>query len=108
MTTVQVPTSELVGDALDWAVAKAAGLPNGGVDWEWDEDAWISDEYNIDGRYEFFRPSTGWEWGGPIIDDMIESGKWEISHTGKMVVMQNRNLDSLPDRDWETRIYHLY
>lgn len=44
----KIKTSELTGPALDWAVARAAGL--------YAPEPWISD------------PSTDWAQGGPIID----------------------------------------
>jgi hypothetical protein len=44
-------TSELQGAALDWAVAKCEGTLYA------DESAW-----------DLFRPSTEWEFGGPIIE----------------------------------------
>jgi hypothetical protein len=58
-------TSELTGPALDWAVARcedgvnidASGLP------------WLPDESpNEHGEAVWFKPSTDWAQGGPIID----------------------------------------
>jgi len=49
-------TSELIGPALDWAVAKADGFSNEGLE----DFAWKSvDEYCF---------STDWAQGGPIIE----------------------------------------
>jgi Protein of unknown function (DUF2591) len=48
-------TSELVGPALDWAVAKCEGLQQGQI--------------ALDGVMQgFFNPSTNWAQGGPIIE----------------------------------------
>jgi hypothetical protein len=52
-------TSELTGDALDWAVAKCEG-----VDSEWlIEDNFFHEHYKGGLRY-----STDWSQGGPIIE----------------------------------------
>lgn len=48
-------TSDLIGPALDWAVAKAEGLPVRAPDWN---NRFI-DAYNY---------STDWAKGGPIIE----------------------------------------
>ena len=48
-------TSELQGAALDWAVAKCEGLMQGQI--------------AIDGvTHGFYKPSTDWSQGGPIIE----------------------------------------
>ena len=51
-------TSELIGLALDWAVAKCEGLirPDGGV------------YCGHHGNIHKFKPSTDWSQGGPIIE----------------------------------------
>lgn len=49
MTTTTIPTSDLTGAALDWAVAKANGI---------DLDSSLGD----------YLPSTDWAQGGPIIE----------------------------------------
>jgi len=57
---VMVETSELIGPALDWAVAKCEG-------------------HNIqaaDLRYQQFQYSTDWAQGGPIIDNNPEMQLW--------------------------------
>jgi hypothetical protein len=50
-------TAELIGDALDRAVAKCMGV----TAMEW------SDNH---GGYETYSPSTDWAFGGPIIEQM--------------------------------------
>jgi hypothetical protein len=78
MDTVTVETSELIGPALDWAVAKCEG---------WEDDRYMRSPYirkNVHGRvigiqvpihreYRWFNPSTDWAQGGPIIEREIES-----------------------------------
>jgi len=58
-------TSELTGAALDWAVAKCEGSVNidaSGLPWLPDESP---NEY---GEAVWFKPSTDWAQGGPIIE----------------------------------------
>ena len=60
-------TSELTGAALNWAVAKceggynfdATGLP-------WDVD--LSNSNDVENGAVWFKPSTDWAQGGPIIE----------------------------------------
>jgi len=61
---MKIKTSELTGAALDWAVAKCEGNPNG----------WCGMVINRPMSY-VFRPSTDWAQGGPIIEreEMISS-----------------------------------
>ena len=69
---MQMKTAELTGAALDWAVAKceggyqidATGLP-------WDADA--SNPDDEENGCVWFKPSTEWEQGGPIIEREIVS-----------------------------------
>lgn len=59
-------TSELIGPALDWAVAKCEGYSS-----EWDEvfqDYWMERDGVKHTRLCNFNPSTNWSQGGPIID----------------------------------------
>lgn len=59
MTMIEVKTSELIGPALDWAVAKAEG-----------DEHWTSDR-NIDWfawRMRNWKPSTDWAQCGPLIE----------------------------------------
>lgn len=63
MTLIKVKTTELIGPALDWAVAKVEGF----ID---DPESWL---YGAGlGRIMAgtFRPSTNWSQGGPLIDKM--------------------------------------
>lgn len=52
MNMTEVKTGDLIGPALDWAVAQADGSPDWGV--------------QVLAR--MFHPSTDWEHGGPLID----------------------------------------
>ena len=62
-------TSELTGNALDWAVAKCEGIglgPRGSV------------VYYFEGDPAMWQPSSNWKQGGPIIErEMIEIGAHE-------------------------------
>jgi len=51
---MKVKTTELIDDALDWAVAEVLGL----------SDAWM-DDHRVGYRNS---PSTDWSLGGPIIE----------------------------------------
>ena len=71
---MKVKTADLTGPALDWAVAKVEGLQGMLVDCghvffqrrkaNGEDSGWV----------EFFRPSTDWSQGGPIIDRMFSEG----------------------------------
>lgn len=63
-TMIEVRTADLIGPALDWAVAKADGLPLS-------EEACQDDFILIGtgfGDLERFNPSTNWSQGGPLIE----------------------------------------
>ena len=69
---MKTKTSELTGDALDWAVAKALGMhvwPTRGGWFTFDSDAYSEyrNDYNDD-KLQSFRPSTNWAQGGAIIE----------------------------------------
>lgn len=59
---MQLKTCDLIGSALDWAVAKARGIR---VQYDSREGLIIS---NITGWFPY-RPSTAWGLGGPIIEE---------------------------------------
>lgn len=54
---MKVKTSDLIGPALDWAVAKAEGRT----------DVRIDEDGDLVGQYDFDY-STDWAQGGPIIE----------------------------------------
>lgn len=83
-----VSVSDLQGEALDWAVAKAEGLvirrdPMGfgsGSEsgyWIWEESGRGLKRYGLIGRE--YSPSTKWSEGGPIIDALRECGQHQFS-----------------------------
>lgn len=61
MSTIQINTSDLVGAALDWAVAKCEGMKPSVTH--------VFSETWPDGlELEFYRPSTNWAVAGPILE----------------------------------------
>ena len=68
-----IKTKDLIGAALDWAVAKSEG-------WHIADDYWISDprEAGTGQPLSDFNPSTDWSQGGPI----IEREKIQIKENG--------------------------
>jgi len=60
MTTVNV--AQLIGPALDWAVAKAEGMIEDVCTWLY--EATVEEVADSDG----WRPSTKWGQGGPIME----------------------------------------
>ncbi len=62
-------TSELIGPALDWAVAKAEGavLVLNGREW-WYSRNGVNGYGGIWERRDEYTPSVDWAQGGPIID----------------------------------------
>lgn len=57
---MNIKTSELVGHALDWAVAKCEGYK--------EKDFCSDDKYFRDEDDIWYSPSTDWAQGGPIIE----------------------------------------
>lgn len=77
---IEVKTADLIGPALDWAVAKAIGLEEETLDpLTWECTAYPSGCYNY---------STDWSQGGPLIDKYIGSlyRDWTLSETPTAVV----------------------
>lgn len=91
---VEVPTNSLSSPMLDWAVAAAIELKmmhqeSGGIA-ACDAYRYISakDAANTDPDYQ---PSIDWNQGGPLLAELLESGKWEAlqgQHPGE-VILQN-------------------
>ena len=54
-----IKTSDLIGSALDWAVAKCEGIDL------FETEGWV---YPEDGGRAPYKPSTDWSQGGPIIE----------------------------------------
>ena len=59
---MKVKTSELIGSALDWAVAKCEGFKY--ELYEHNRKKWENGPY----RPQHWQPSTNWAQGGPIIE----------------------------------------
>jgi len=59
---MKIKTSELIGPALDWAVAKCRGFDG------LDDDLWLIRDGIADMPLHAYTPSTDWAQGGPIID----------------------------------------
>lgn len=60
-------TSELIGHALDWAVAKCESLK------ESDEPYWLDGIVVAPCFLDKYHPSTDWSQGGPIIEREINT-----------------------------------
>lgn len=82
-----VSVSDLQGVALDWAVAKAKGLPvkrdpmgfGSGSEsgfWLWEEVGHKLGRHGLIGRE--YSPSTKWEQGGPIADELRELSRYQF------------------------------
>lgn len=83
---MKIKTSELIGSALDWAVAKCLGLGKlhyvdvvGRISTLKTAVKVWSMELPGDGHGDKFSPSTDWSQGGPIIEQMrgikLKSGR---------------------------------
>ena len=72
---MKTKTSNLIGPALDWAVAKCEGLDL------FQTEGWVY----MDGIRAVFRPSTDWSQGGPIIERerMFPQENWGPGHDGE-------------------------
>lgn len=99
---MKINTSDLIGPALDWAVAVAMGMsywtPRNAI---WDTDfgytEWVLDDDGVLKRFEFdgsrsraghwceherYTPSTDWSQSGPIIEreliclDLLDGFAW--------------------------------
>ncbi|RJG10967.1 DUF2591 domain-containing protein [Pseudomonas cavernicola] len=70
MSNIEVKTADLIGPALDWAVALATGADELKVG----ADGGVSCIYQLpDGGCwtNYYRPSTDWSQGGPLIEKHI-------------------------------------
>lgn len=121
---VTLRTCDLIGAALDWAVAKVcvaqgsvsidpqdaqSGLPyltfdaggpsiwGAGREQRGTVNRNTGKPWVLHGPGGRFEPSTDWSQGGPLIDKMLKSGKWEIIQWGNPgVALQNFDNDCLP------------
>lgn len=85
---MKIKTNELTGAALDWAVAKAAGIVEDG-----EFDTTRSIRFILDGYYT---PSTNWAQAGPLIETAgitvvcwAKPGQWEAQSTARLWMQIN-------------------
>jgi hypothetical protein len=62
---MKIKTSELIGKALNFAVAKCNGK---GIDLSDKHDPWLTSDGIADQPLHSYTPSTDWSQGGPIIE----------------------------------------
>lgn len=104
MSMVTIKTADLIGPALDWAVGLVVGgkpIVCGGSLPRWkftalEASVWVGDKEL--GDIERYSPSTVWGDGGPVLDRLMKSGKWELVQwePGKEVALQNFDSECLP------------
>lgn len=77
---LKLKTTELMGPALDWAVAKAEGY----ID---DPESWLHGASLEQVKAGTFKPSTNWSQGGPLIEreavsltQFSDHPKWTAKH----------------------------
>ena len=79
--TLKVKTSDLIGPALDWAVAKCEGCDYHSHECTYATDGsgkvWAAGTCPSEDRY-----STRWSQGGPIIDEMMKGASFFIENDG--------------------------
>lgn len=97
---IEVKNAELVGPALNWAVAKAEGLDfepcfyRHGKKWLIHV---VRDGYNPERKVYEFSPSTDWSQGGPLVDKYsIEL--WPTRHGGNRAELWIDKVDGGADR----------
>jgi hypothetical protein len=73
---MKIKTSDLIGPALDWAVAKCEG-PDSVASCYYDDDQplWLEEA-----PIPEWKPSTDWSQGGPIIERERIDVTWHIDH----------------------------
>lgn len=84
-------TTDLIGPALDWAVAKAEGHVL-----DCDEGINIS---GLSMKQWNYMPSENWSQGGPIIDR--EGIAWRKHSSGKWYAMTSRDLGDTEGTRWQ-------
>lgn len=97
---MKIKTSELIGAALDWAVANCEKIsvgnvkqPHGFIETAWDSvTKW-------ENACEIYSPSTDWSQGGPIIErEKISPGYWGDKHrnTGIWIAHHQKGYKRIP------------
>lgn len=103
MDMIEVRTSDLVGAALDWAVGIAEGWEpdrpqDGQLRKTWrgcTQYAAVGKDVACADRHRY-TPSTDWRQGGPLIEKLMRSGKWELVQWCGAVAFQNYNNECVP------------
>ena len=85
---MKIKTSELIGTALDWAVAKCDGLDL------FESEGWHYPEH---GGRKPYRPSTDWSQAGPIIEREAVNVRIQCDEPGYKIN---------PDRRWYAFLDH--
>lgn len=82
----KVKTNELIGPALDWAVAKCNGR-----DIEFDDpiDPWLTRNGISDQPLHSYTPSTDWAQGGPIIGREITKVFRNVGGTWSAMILRD-------------------
>ena len=62
---MKIKTQDLIGPALDWAVALCKGK---GIEFEDPSDPWLTVDGIADQPLHSYTPSLDWHQGGPIIE----------------------------------------
>jgi hypothetical protein len=85
-------TSELIGAALDWAVAKCEGR---GIEFDDTQDTWLTRDGIADQPLHNYTPSTDWSQGGPIIEreELTLSCYRSISRAVKFLADEGRVIE---------------
>lgn len=132
---IKVKVSELKTAAIDWAVGQIDPMCQG-IKWEKVESstlwagfsdidgektmcAYLPYSANLKERYKFsdreaerYSPSKSWQTGGPILQEMLSSGKWEVTQglTKGTVCVSNYTMESTPcdHKSWDDEVIHQY
>ena len=79
-------TADLIGPALDWAVAKVQGYAEVKIfgRTQPSDRGWVEVRFNPEPKAMTarFDPSENWEQGGPIIDEMMEGEFFFMENDG--------------------------
>lgn len=111
---IEVKTAELIGPALDWAVAKANGFAVQVRPYAEFCNASTGHKvkaryhrvwYEFDGDLEEYSPSADWAQGGPLVDKLMRSGKWELVPWFGGVLFQNYTSECMPvdGQSWDVQ-----
>lgn len=100
MTVVE--TKKLIGEALNWAVGQAKGLSVFVAEPQYGTPYRVMVHGKRTGSFlayqERFAPSTDWSQGGPLVESLLLSGKWELVRGAGVgdVMIQNWSDQCIP------------